>query len=53
MELKKVKAKCGCEGCYYEDEDECPGDNEPKLGACCDNGEHMIFVKGEDNGTRV
>lgn len=47
MELVLKPAKCGCEGCYYEHEDECPGDTEPKLSACSENGAQKIFVKQE------
>lgn len=46
-DLKLVPAKCGCEGCYYEDADECPGDDKPKLSACSNlaEGKAMIFIK--------
>lgn len=41
-------AKCGCEGCYYEGNDNCPGDNEPRLSACTDKEKGaMIFVEGD------
>lgn len=55
MELVLKPAKCGCEGCHYADMDDCPGDEEPKLSACSENGAQKIFVKdeGEDNGERV
>ena len=26
MELKKVEAKCGCDGCYYSCRNDCPVD---------------------------
>lgn len=49
-ELKLVPAKCGCEGCYYEDADDCPGDIKPSLSACTDKEKGaMIFVKEQNN----
>lgn len=53
--LKLVPAKCGCEGCFFEDETTCPGDEEKDFAKCSENGAQKIFVKdeGEDNGTRV
>lgn len=58
MELKLVKAKAGCMGCYYEDKEECPGDTA-HFEKCVVNGEHMIFVpitdkiEGDNDGARV
>lgn len=56
MELKLVKAKAGCMGCYYEEKDECPGDTA-HFEKCVQNDEHMIFVpvepEGDDNGTGI
>ena len=55
MELKLVKAKAGCMGCYYEEKDECPGDTA-HFEKCVQNGEHMIFVPVEqedNNGTGI
>lgn len=53
--LKLVRAKCGCDGCYFADKEDCPGDADNKFAACSENGEQKIFVidEGEDNGTRV
>ena len=47
--MKKVKAKCGCEGCIFEHEQDCPGfDSSSKpLEACSENGIAMIFIKEE------
>lgn len=49
-DLILVPAKCGCEGCFYEDADECPGDNKPLLSACSDlvEGKAMIFKRKEN-----
>lgn len=49
-ELELVPAKCGCEGCFYEDADKCPGDDKPLLGACTDPGGKgaMIFKRKEN-----
>ncbi len=47
-DLKLVPAKCGCEGCYYEHDDTCPGDEEPKLKACQIDGRNMIFIKSKE-----
>lgn len=50
--MKKVRAKCGCEGCIFEHEDECPGyedyQSTDKFEACSENGVQMIFVEGDD-----
>ena len=53
--LKLVPAKCGCEGCFYEHEDKCPGDEEKDFAKCSENGAQKIFVidEGENNGARV
>jgi len=55
--LRLVPGKCGCEGCVFEDEKDCPGygglDDKNKFKACTENDTQMIFVKGEDNGARV
>lgn len=50
-ELILKPAKCGCEGCYYEDADKCPGDDEPELSACTNKveGQALIFVRKENN----
>lgn len=57
--LKLVPAKCGCDGCYYEDKDNCPGyekvEGPHKFEACTENGAQKIFVKdeGDNNGATV
>ena len=53
--LKLVPAKCGCDGCYFADKDDCPGDADNKFAACSENGAQKIFVidEGDNNGTRV
>lgn len=53
--LKLIPAKCGCDGCYFADMDDCPGDGEPKLSGCSENGTQKIFVvdEGENNGERI
>lgn len=54
--LKLVRAKCGCDGCFFENETECPGFETDDFEACHKAGEHLIFVpdeEGDDNGTRV
>lgn len=52
-DLKLVPAKCGCEGCYFEDRDTCPGyttfGDPNKFEACTVNGTGMIFVKKEQS----
>lgn len=48
-DLKLVPAKCGCEGCYFEDKFECPGDEEKDFAKCSENGAQKIFVKKEQN----
>lgn len=45
--LKLVPCKCGCEGCYYEHEFDCPWDKDKE--ACVVDGTNMIFVKKEQN----
>lgn len=50
--------KCGCEGCVFDDEADCPGwstkmDDKEKFKACTENGTHMIYVKGDNDGARV
>lgn len=52
MGLVLKPAKCGCEGCIYEHEDKCPGDDEPSLSACTKEDTSMIFVEeGDNNGS--
>lgn len=54
--MKLVPAKCGCEGCLYEYEDECPADDKVVgLNACTKDDKSMIFVDEEDeeNESRV
>lgn len=48
-DLKLVPAKCGCEGCFFEDRFECPGDEEKDFAKCSVEGRQMIFVKKEQN----
>ena len=45
-DLKLVPAKCGCEGCHYEDADDCPWDKDKE--ACVVDGANMIFVKSKE-----
>ena len=53
-DLKLVPAKCGCEGCAFEDADKCPGDDKPLLSACTDNEKGaMIFIKEDIDGTNL
>ena len=50
MSVKVVRAKCGCEGCLFEDDPDCPGKKENNFEACTTaNGESGIIVKEEDN----
>lgn len=56
--MKKVRAKCGCEGCIFEHSLECPGydGTRPELEACTENGTAMILVSddtGEEDESRV
>ena len=52
--LKLVHAKCGCDGCYFADKDDCPGDADNEFAACSENGIQKIFVPVEDdNGTEL
>lgn len=51
-ELKLVPAKCGCDGCYYADKDDCPGDADNKLAACSVEGRQMIFVNPSEDGDK-
>lgn len=44
--LKMVPCKCGCEGCYYEHDTDCPWDVNHE--ACVVDGRNMIFVKPEE-----
>ena len=53
--LKLVPAKCGCEGCYFEDADECPSKliQEGKgyhleTFNCSESDEPMIYTLKED-----
>ena len=53
--LKLVPAKCGCEGCFFQDKDECPStiikeNNKMRLDAfnCSEGDEPMIYVTKED-----
>ncbi len=49
MAIEVVRAKCGCVGCLFEDDPDCPGKSEDKFEACTTaNGESGIFVKKED-----
>jgi len=45
--LKMVPCKCGCEGCYYDDFDDCPWDKDHE--ACVVDGANMIFVKEQND----
>lgn len=53
--LKLIPAKWGCEGCYFADRIDCPGDEEKDFARCSENGTQKIFVvdEGEDNGRTV
>lgn len=53
--LKLVPAKCGCDGCYFADRIDCPGDEEKHFARCSENGTQKIFVvdEGENNGERI
>lgn len=46
-DLKLVPCKYGCEGCHYENEIDCPWDEDHN--ACVVDGKNMIFVKKEQN----
>lgn len=46
-DLKLVPCKYGCEGCHYENEIDCPWDEDHD--ACVVDGKNMIFVKKEQN----
>lgn len=50
--LKLVPAKCGCDGCYYADKDDCPGDGSKDFAACSVDGAQKIFVE-DNNGTEL
>ena len=45
--LKLKPGKCGCEGCFYEHNHNCPGDET--LDNCIVDGTAMIFVKEQDD----
>ena len=47
-DLELVPAKCGCDGCYFADKDDCPGDADNKFAACSVEGRQMIFVKAKE-----
>lgn len=51
--MKLVRAKLGCEGCYFEEEKTCPGYkkyNDPdKFKECTQDGVPMIFIEEGDN----
>ena len=51
--MKLVRAKCGCEGCFYEAQKTCPGYkvyNDPeKFKVCTQDGVPMIFIEEGDN----
>ena len=47
-DLKLVPAKCRCDGCYYADEVDCPGDGDKDFAACSVDGRQMIFVKSKE-----
>lgn len=55
--MTKVRAKAGCQGCHYEQDDVCPATEsfeqgiKPEKWPCTDNGEAMIWVD-EDDTTR-
>lgn len=61
--LKKVPAKCGCEGCYFDTNKGCPIDKHieekglplpPKeQWDCVGMDETYIFVEEDINGSRV
>ena len=45
-DLELRPAKCGCEGCFFEDADTCPGSET--LDNCSLGDRAMIFIKKED-----
>ena len=50
-DLEMKPAKCGCEGCVFEDQPECPGyetNRVPHFENCSLEGRAMIFVKKEN-----
>lgn len=49
-DLKLVPAKCGCDGCYYEDSDDCPWDKDHE--ACVVDGANMIFINPSEDGNK-
>lgn len=52
-DLKLVPGKCGCEGCFFENDEICPGytafKDPNQFEACTVDGTGMIFVKKEQN----
>ena len=49
-DLKLVPAKCGCDGCYYEDSGDCPWDKDHE--ACVVDGANMIFKNPFEDGDK-
>lgn len=60
--MKKVSAKCGCQGCIYETEG-CEVDQyieahglplpDPELWPCVDEENSYIFIEGDSDESRV